>query len=132
MDSPLGETETKPVVWIIDSQQWPRANLRALLIDRGFDAIAFVDLEHALAVLDQPDYSKPHIVVIEIQGLSPTKEELNSLIRLCIPMVALAGAVEMNQEWTKQVKWTALIQRPMTLGQVADSIEKLMEIPKGL
>ena len=43
----LNQIETKPVVWIIDWEQWPRANLRALLLDRGFDAIGFRELEEA-------------------------------------------------------------------------------------
>ena len=47
-------------------------------------------------------------------------------------MIALAGAVELNQEWIKRVKWAALIQRPVSIGQVADAIEKLVELPKKL
>ena len=130
MDSPLDEIETKPVVWIIDSQQWPRANLRALLIDRGFDAIGFIDLHQALAALNEPDYPKPRVIVVELHDLSPTEEELETLAHLPIPVIALAGAVEMNQEWIKKVKWAAMIQRPVSIGQVADAIEKLMELPQ--
>jgi FixJ family two-component response regulator len=132
MDPPLGKTETKPIVWIIDSQQWPRANLRALLIERGFDAIGFIGLHQALTALSEPDYPKPRIVVVELHGLSPTEEELEALARLPMPMIALAGAVELNQEWIKRVKWVALIQRPVLIGQVADAIEKLVEPSKKL
>jgi hypothetical protein len=31
--------EVVPVVWIIDPDQWPRAMLRAELIERGVDAV---------------------------------------------------------------------------------------------
>ena len=30
------------VVWIIDVDQWPRAMLRAELIERGYDAVGYV------------------------------------------------------------------------------------------
>jgi hypothetical protein len=34
----------RPVVWIIDAEQWPRALLRAELIEAGYEAIGFVRL----------------------------------------------------------------------------------------
>ena len=120
------QTETKPVVWIVDSQQWPRANLRALLIDRGFDAIGFIEFHQALAAWNDPDQPKPGILVLELHDLSPTDEELKALARLPIPLIALGGAVELNQDWIKEVKWRALIRRPVTIGQVAETIEKLL------
>ena len=128
MDSPLDET--KPVIWIVDREQWPRANLRALLLDQGFDALGFIELDGALAALKDPHYPKPFIVVLELHGLSPTEKELGTLTRLSIPMVGLAGAVEMSQEWIQNVQWAALIQRPNTIGQVVDTIEKLVRVPK--
>ncbi len=130
MDLPPHEIETKPVIWIIDSQQWPRAYLRGLLIERGLDAIGFIDLHQALAALNEPDYAKPRILVVELHDLSPTEEELETLACLSMPMVALAGALELNQEWIKRVKWAALIKRPISIGQVADAIEKFVELPK--
>jgi len=122
---PLDEIGTKAVVWIVDSQQWPRAYLRALLLERGFDAIGFMELAHALAALNALHYPKPHLIVLELHAISPTEEERNTLTRLHIPMVALAGAVELGEEWIKEVQWAALIQRPITIGQVVDVIEKL-------
>ena len=38
----------KPVVWIVDADHWPRAELRALLIERGYDAIGFESLVDAV------------------------------------------------------------------------------------
>ena len=121
----MDEIEAKPVVWIIDSQQWPRANLRALLLDRGFDAIGFIELHQALASLKDPHYQKPHIILLELHDLLPTEEELDTVIHLNVPIVGVAGAVEIGQAWIKKVKWTALIQRPVRIGQVVDVIERL-------
>jgi hypothetical protein len=122
--------ETKPVIWIVDREQWPRANLRALLLDHGFDALGFMELDGALAALKDPHYPKPFIVVLELHGLSPTEEEVDALTRLSIPMVGLAGAVEMSQEWIRKIHWAALIQRPNTIGQVVDTIERLVRVSK--
>ncbi len=119
----------KRVVWIVDRQQWPRANLRALLIDRGFDAVGFVELERALTALNGPYYSKPDIIVLELNDLSPTEGELESLARLPISVIALGGAVELNQEWIRRIKWRTVIRRPVTIGQVAETIEKLLSVP---
>lgn len=118
----------KPVIWIVDRQQWPRANLRALLIDRGFDATGFVDLPQALTALKGGYYSRPDVLVLELHDLSPTEEELETLPRLSIPLIALVGAVELNQEWIERIRWTAVIRRPVTIGQVAETIEKLLHV----
>ena len=42
-----------PVIWIIDAEQWPRALLRAELIERGYDAVGYV------TVRDDPADAQP-------------------------------------------------------------------------
>ena len=120
--------EAKPVVWIVDPQQWPRANLRALLIDRGFGAIGFIKLEQALKALNDPLYPKPDLIVLELHDLSPTREELETLVRLPMPLIALGGAVELNEEGINKVKWTATIRRPVTIGKIVETVEKLLRL----
>jgi hypothetical protein len=45
-------------------------------------------------------------------------------------MVGLAGAVEMSQEWIGKIQWAALIRRPNTIGQVVETIERFLRVPK--
>ena len=116
----------KPVIWIIDSQQWPRAYLRAELIERGFEAVGFIELAHALAALHHPYSAKPCLIVLELRGLSHKHDELDTLAHVAIPIIALGGAVELNAEWVKQFKWAAVLQRPFTIGNVADVVEELV------
>lgn len=125
----MDETATKPVVWIIDSQQWPRAYLRAELIARGFDAVGFLDLSQALTGLTDPNYRRPQIIVLELHGLSLRQEDLGTLARVGIPTIALGGAVELNEEVVREFKWAAVIQRPFTIGRVADVVEELLCLP---
>ena len=121
------EMEPKPVVWIIDGEQRPRANLRALLLDRGFDAVGFEEIGGGMVTLKEAHLRKPRIIVLELHALSPSEEELNALAHLSVPIVALAGAVELTQQWVKDFNWAALIQRPVTIGQIADTVEKFIK-----
>jgi NAD(P)-dependent dehydrogenase (short-subunit alcohol dehydrogenase family) len=54
------------------------------------------------------------------------KEEVERLIRYAIPVVILAGAVELNGEWVKEHEWAAVMRRPFTIGAVADKVERLL------
>jgi hypothetical protein len=121
----LAEGAAEPVVWIIDSQQWPRAYLRGELIERGWDAVGLVSLEHALVALGLPRTPRPQIIVIELKGLDAAQDKLDILFRLKVPVIALGGAVELNQEWVGEFDWAAVIRRPFTIGSVADTVEEL-------
>ncbi|MDP3045929.1 MAG: hypothetical protein Q8O07_00420, partial [Chloroflexota bacterium] len=59
--------ETQPSVWIIDDEQWPRATLRAELLARGYEAVGFRRVMHALARLEDADVPRPAIVVLELR-----------------------------------------------------------------
>ena len=120
------KTPIRPIVWIVDSQQWPRTYLRAELIERGFDAVGFTDLEQALTALYDPHSPTPRMIVLELRGLSLKREDLNTLTRAGIPMIALGGALELNHEFVKEVKWAALLRRPFTIGNVADLVGELL------
>jgi hypothetical protein len=120
----------KPIIWIIDRQQWPRASLRAELIERGFDVIGFVELTTAVAALYDPDYVTPLLVILELQGQWVKKDELDTFTRTRIPVVVLGGAVELNQPLIKEFKWEAVIRRPFTLGNIADVVEGQLGKPE--
>lgn len=114
----------KPAIWIVDSQQWPRAYLRAELIERGFEVTGFVELGEALVAFNDPEYVTPRLIVLELQGQSITKSDLETLSHFGIPAVALGGAAELSDERIKSFKWAALMQRPFTIGRVADVVEE--------
>jgi hypothetical protein len=127
----LGNTTTQPIIWLINREQWPRAYLRAELIERGFDAIGFIELSQAIATLNDPDYLKPQLIILELHDFSFIQDEWDTLARTSIPMIALGGAVELNQEWVRSFQWMAVIQRPFTIGKVADVAESLLGIRRG-
>ena len=49
----------EPILWVIDSEQWPRAMLRAELIERGYDPYGFITIGDALDSLSRASSSKP-------------------------------------------------------------------------
>ncbi len=112
------------MIWIVDSQQWPRAYLRAELIERGFEVTGFAELGEALAAFNDPEYVTPRLIVLELQRQSITKTDLEVLALFGIPAVALGGAAELSDERVKSFKWAALMQRPFTIGKVADVVEE--------
>ena len=113
----------KKLIWIVDAQQWPRAYLRGLLIERGLDAVGFIDLPGALIELRNPRSVKPHLIVIELRGLTPAEDEVEALVLADIPLIGIAGAMEANEEWVKRVRWSEIFRRPMTIGEIADKIK---------
>jgi hypothetical protein len=123
----LTEMIHDPVVWIIDSQHWPRAYLRAELIERGFDAVGFINPQQALAALNHPWYARPRLIVLELFELEAERSEIAAVARLGIPTIVLGGAVQMNEQWIRGCEWAYVVQRPFTVGDVADRAEKLIK-----
>lgn len=116
---------TEPVVWIIGRQQWPRALLRAELMQRGLDAVGYVEPAQALAAVESAHVGRPDVVVLDLRELGLTRPDLEGLARLGVPTVLLGGAAELNQPLLEQFEWATVIRRPCTIGAVADAVEKL-------
>jgi hypothetical protein len=110
-----------PVVWIIEQDHWPRASLRAELIERGYDAIGFESARDAVAALRVPG-SRPGVVVADLAG-QQDGEALSALARLGCRLLAIGGAVELGGAAARAVPWAELLRRPVSLGSVADAVE---------
>ena len=75
------------VVWIIDAEHWPRALLRAELIERGYDAAGFVTVDDAERAIPA---RWPDAIVIELRTVS--RNEAERLMGTSVPVIAIAGA----------------------------------------
>lgn len=116
--------DNEAVVWIIDSEHWPRACLRAELRERGFDAVGYTEIEQALQDLQRPYSSKPCLIVLELRQQSLKDDELMAMQETRIPIVALSGLTEFNEPTVQEFPWTAILRRPFTISEVADLVEK--------
>ena len=110
-------------IWIIDSEHWPRACLGAELIERGFNAIGYVELDRALAALRRSKTVQPHVIVLELRGQELTSAKLGELAKSGIPVVAIGGASERSDPLVQEFGWAALFPRPVTLGEIADAVQ---------
>jgi DNA-binding NtrC family response regulator len=112
------------VVWIVDREHWPRACLRAELIERGYDAVGFLELDQAMAAIRAPDLHKPRVIVLELRDQVLTPSALESLADSKIPVIALTGAQELNNPLVRDFAWASVLSRPFALGNVADAVER--------
>jgi DNA-binding NtrC family response regulator len=108
-----------PVIWIIDAEHWPRALLRAELIERGYDAVGFVTVDDALRVMPQ---RWPDGIVIELQNLA--REEVARLFGAHVPVIAIAGSA--TESWVWDFAFAALLRRPVSIGEIADEVAALV------
>jgi hypothetical protein len=125
MEERRGMERTQRTVWIIDRQDWPRAFLRAELIERGFEVESFLSLSHALRALTDAQHPRPHLIVLELRDLDPQPAELETVTHAGIPTLLLAGGIKLSSERVQGQPWTAVLRRPVTIGQVADKVEEL-------
>src|SRR5215813_4736317 len=86
----------EPVLWVIDSEQWPRACLRAELIERGYDAYGFISIADALDWLSQGKSPKPEALILELRDQNLTDTIVESIRNLEIRTILLAGYPEIN------------------------------------
>jgi len=112
-----------PVVWIVNADQWPRAYLRAELIERGYDAIGFVTLEDAVARLVLPSSRRPSLLVIDLHGQVVDARLSGVLIRQGVPVVAIVDAASSSPG--EIAATVVILRRPLTIGAIADRVDEL-------
>lgn len=126
MKSANREGRPEPKIWIIDAEHWPRSLLRAELIERGCDAVGFAAVGDAAAALRSGAPSRPELLVLELRGQDIRHDLLAALTEPGIPIVALGGAVELDDPRLAEVRWGAVFRRPFTIGNVADQVAALL------
>jgi DNA-binding NtrC family response regulator len=113
----------RPTVWLIDADHWPRALLRAELIERGYDAIGFATLDEAIVRLARERPLRPGLVLIDLAGQELTRGAVALLSAGdVVPVIGLVGAVEAAE--AQRLGFTALLRRPLSLGQIADAVRR--------
>ncbi|MGA2228271.1 MAG: response regulator [Syntrophobacteraceae bacterium] len=114
----------QPTIWIIDNNHWERANLRAVLIERGYEVEGFVSIFHALLMFYREKVEKPAVIVLESKNLQYQGAEPDELFRIGVPVILLSGVYE-DMELAQRHQWAAVLRRPFTIGQVGQTAERL-------
>lgn len=112
-------------VWIIGSDLWPRAYLRAELIERGYDAVGFVTIRDAVINLFLLREHLPALIVCDLHEQAFDERLAGALFKAGVPVVAVAGAPEADDERVRNLPWVAFLRRPITIGTVADTVMRL-------
>jgi len=114
--------EPQPRVWIIGSDQWTRAYLRAELIERGYDAVGFVAARDAVVRLMVARAKRPALIVLDLHDQALDEKVAAALFREGVPIVGVAGAAESDDEKLRALPWARLLRRPITIGSIADEV----------
>jgi DNA-binding NtrC family response regulator len=114
-----------PAVWLIDSDQWPRALLRAELIERGYDAIGFTSVEEAIGRLAVQRGRRPRLVLVDLAGQALTRGGVALLSAGDVPVIGIAGAVDAAGA-PERLGLSALMRRPVSLGDIADAVARTL------
>lgn len=122
----VGAAMDEAAIWIVDREQWPRACLRAELIERGYDAVGFLELDQAVAAIRAPNSHKPRVIVLELRDQVLTPSVLEALADSKIPVIALTSVLELNNPLIRDFTWAAVLSRPFALGNVADAVERVL------
>ena len=128
-------TGPRGTVWIVDQDHWPRACLRAELIERGYDAVGFERVADAAGVLAATGHQHPQLVIIDVTGHELSDPEAIVLQQTGALLLgighgtgtlapALVGA-------TAELPWAAFLRRPIALGMIADTVDTLLKNGRG-
>src|SRR5215831_8703910 len=104
----------EPVLWVIDSEQWPRACLRAELIERGYDPYGFITVGDALDSLSRGASLTPELIILESRGQDLSRQVVAAIRDLQIPTIVLGGNLELNEPLIKEQKWDLVLKRPVS------------------
>jgi DNA-binding response OmpR family regulator len=116
----------RPMIWIIDRQHWPRALLRAELLERGYEAVGFAGVDDAISAFRRRLYGRPQVIVLDLKDLVEGEERLRALAELGTPIVFLAGMVEERVAVLQGSRGNVLLRRPFTIGGVVEEVERHM------
>jgi DNA-binding NtrC family response regulator len=114
-----------PPVWIVDGDQWPRACLRAELIERGYDAVGFTTLEAMRTRLARRTIAPPRVVVVSVEGQALVEPALATLARHPTKVILTGGAAALAAPALRAAAADVVLPRPVSLGELADAVMAL-------
>ena len=112
-------------IWIIGADHWPRALLRAELIERGYDATGFATLEEAVRRLMLPPARRPALLVLDRRDQVMDERSSALLSRAGVPILVVADLAHPEREALAPV--VEILHRPVTMGSIADAVDRLVD-----
>ena len=115
-----------PRILLVMPEHWPRALLRAELIERGYDVIGAPDL--ATALLCRPaekDRGPVGVILIDQDSLVEPQIRLFDLLvsRHPKPRLVLLARAQLG---TPPGDWHDIVRKPALIGEIASAIERAL------
>ncbi|SRR5712692_1196848 len=115
-----------PRILLVMPEHWPRALLRAELIERGYDVVGTPDLPAAL--LSRPvekDRGPVRVIVIDQDVLVEPQSRLLDLLASRHPnaRLVLLGRAQLE---TPPGAWRQILRRPALIGEIASAVEEAL------
>jgi hypothetical protein len=120
--------KTEPILWVVDSEQWPRVCLRAELIERGYNPYGFIAIADAFDAFESGKSPKPEAVILELRGQDLTAERIERVRNLKVPTILLGGSAELHDPLISNARWDFVLKRPISIGMISDLINRLVPI----
>lgn len=111
-------------IWIVGADHWPRALLRAELIERGYDATGFATLEDAVRRLMLPPARRPALLVLDRRDQVVDEQTSALLSRARVPILVVDDLAHPGGEHLSPV--VEILHRPLTMGSIADAVDRLI------
>lgn len=118
-------------VLIVSPEQWPRALLRAELLEAGYDAIGSRTLSAALRY-PRTEAGRGPVGLIIVDQAVVAREAPAVLERLvskhagsrCFLLARSSGALPAGS-------WDSVLRRPLSIRQVVEAVRRVLPIPYG-
>jgi hypothetical protein len=59
-----------------------------------------------------------------------SENEIAAIRNLHVPTILLAGNAELNDPLVRDEKWDVLLKRPVSIGKIADTTQRIADIEK--
>lgn len=116
-----------PRIIIILDDQWPRALLRAALLDVGYDAVGARSISEALTQpATDPERGPVRLVMIDRGALADSDRSLDELLgKHGGPITLLLASAG---ERTPAGSWDHIVRRPASIGEIVAVIQALLPL----
>jgi len=111
-----------PRVWIVNADHWPRAYLRAELIERGYDATGFETVQDAIGRLRRARALRPALLIVDLHDQTFDDDSRAALLRAGVPILVVADATHADDGRLGPPVET--LRRPLTIGAIADAVDR--------
>lgn len=116
-----------PRILIVSDDQWLRAGLRGELRERGYDAVGARDLEEARRTA-RPEPGRGPVSMVLVDQASLGDEIDSDIVHDLRRATSDASVVLITPGNRREAEgeWTDVIRRPISIGEIADYIERAL------